>query len=585
MKKIQLLAVLSLALFFTACGGGGGGGNSTVATRIQVLAGVPIANATVLIRSLTDSTSMTTSTDASGNVVIGTLASTVTPPALVIATSPSGNVTFYSYWSSASQTAIAVNPITTTLVALAANANPSTVQAPLNLTSATAAVNTVLGQVFQAVSVNTAGLDFISSTFTPNHTGLDLVLDSIQTSVDANGEVSLTNKLNGNNIRVTAGSVSALPLSQSDAQLITASPVQACTNTLDGLTGSSLGSNASLYDNQGFLNNGLDASAFRSNIASANTQTPFKIATPIFSGKDGFGNYVFSVTLVNSASGGYISDLSVPMTTVGSSCVITGNHFPFELSIQPTIKSTLRADGVSSVNTTPSPVAGIEIQFGSQGMPLSYAGQTVNSARVELCDAYNSCSLLALLTNPGGSSNYMQLSASNYLGVNYSFLNLIPNPSFSLVNSLSNPIKVSFFSSSTAPTTGTANLIGSPIMTRSTADKFSSAEVASISSAMPSVPYTGTTWLASFSNPSFNFNPGNTVISSIQVQGVVSGNSQPQSMSKLVLSGTPGSVSFPGVVAANTDLYHALYLAGHIPGRNGMIETKYVWAPTCSSCY
>ena len=578
-KFIKTIAVSMAIPVLLSCSGGGGSTSSSTTTTIQAVAGAPMSYASVSIKSLTDSTSTTLTADADGNISVSSLSSTVTPPALITATSQSGNYTYYSYWKNSSQTSIAVNPITTTLLALAANTNPSLITSALDLTSATTSVKTVFGDVFTAASVSATSLDFISNTFTANHTGLDLVLDSIQTSVNASGTVTLTNKLNGTNLSVSTNSVTAMPFNAQAVTLMQNAPIKTCSDVLTGLTSTKLASDATIYDSS-FLDSGRNRSQFMTMISTVSSSTAFTIKMPIFAGVDGNNNYNFNMLLVNSSTGAYISDLSLAMKLVGSNCVLTGNQLPFEISIQPAIKHTVRVDGTTSANTTATPVAGIEVQLGSSGASLTYSGTAIASARIDMCDENNSCTLLAKLSTSNGSS-YFSLDSTNYSGTNYSFLQLIPNPSFSLINSLSNPIKVSFFSTAPAPTTGTTNLIGTPVMTRSSADKFSAAEIAAVT--QPSV-VNKTIIQNVVATPTLNYDAGSTIISSISMTNSVSGQSATSS-EKLILASGTGSVVFTGTSPSSSDYYRAIYVAGHIPGRNGMIQTKYVWSPTCSGCY
>lgn len=580
-KSLKIIISLSITIpFLLSCSGGGGGtSNSSTTTTIQAVAGAPMSYASVRIKSLTDSTSTSLTADADGNISISSLSSTVTPPALITATSQSGNYTYYGYWKNSSQATIAVNPITTTLLALAANTNPSLITSAIDLTSATTSVKTVFGDVFTAASVDASSMDFISTTFTANHTGLDLVLDSIQTSVNASGNVTLTNKLNGTNLSISTNSVSAMPFNAQAVTLMQNAPIKTCSDVLTGLTSSKLATDTSIYDSS-FLASGKNRSQFMTMISELSSSNAFTVKMPVFAGVDGNNNYNFNMLLTNSSSGAYISDISIPMKLAGGNCVLTGNQLPFEISIQPAIKHTVRVDGTTSANTTSTPVAGIEVQIGTTGASLTYNGTAIASARVDMCDENNSCTLLAKLSTSNGSS-YFSLDSTNYSSTNYGFLQMIPNPSFSLINSLSNPIKVSFFSTAPAPTTGTTNLIGSPVWTRSTADKFSSAEISAV--VQPSI-VNNTIIQNVVATPTLNYDSGSTIISSISMQNAVSGQN-PTYSEKLILAGGTGSVVFTGTSPSLSDYYRAIYVAGRIPGRNGMIQTKYVWAPACSGCY
>ncbi|MGV1017803.1 MAG: carboxypeptidase-like regulatory domain-containing protein [Fluviibacter phosphoraccumulans] len=578
-KKIKLVTVLSLISVVAACGGGGGSSsssgttsNQTSASTGQVLAGVPMSNALITIKSLSDETTATARADENGEF---TIPSGVSAPALITATSVNGAYTYYGYWKSATQTKVAINPLTTTLLAIAANANPGQIRSSLSDSSleyGLNATNRIFSQVFAAASVS-GSIDILSQTFSPDHTGLDLVLDSIVTNVKADGSVDITNKFNGSAVNVKNGSIATLPFDASSINLLASAPIKQCSEMLGKLDSAKMSADGSVYDS-GFVSYGKTKARFMQYIQEISTSAPFAVSMPVFSGLDGNGNYVFNLLLVNSATKEFISDMSIATKLNANECKLIGDQLPFEITIQPAIKHRVRVDDAQSDKITSSPFAGVEIQIGSNNTQNLYKGTRAKYAKVEVCDVNNACNLLATLTASDSGVGF-NLDSSNYSGVNYSFLNMVPNPSFSLTNGISNPIKVSFFDLN-------RNLIDAPVYTRSTADRFLDAEIASI--VQPIVANAGSLATSPALKISMNYDSGSTVASSVSVNSVLP-NAQQVSTEKLILKKGAGTIEVSPISFSNSDSYRAIYISGHIPGRNGMIETKYIWAPTCSSCY
>lgn len=578
LKKIKLAAVMSVIGVVAACGGGGGSSSSgttsaqTSASTGQVLAGVPMSNAVITIKSLADGTSATTTADEYGEFAIPT---GVSAPALITATSVNGAYTYYGYWKSASQTKVAINPLTTTLLAIAANANPGQINSSISESSleyGLNAINNIFSQVFAAASVSETG-DIISKTFTPNHTGLDLVLDSIVANVKADGSVDITNKFNGAVVNVKNGNITALPFDASSISQLASAPIKQCSEMLGRLDSTKMSTDGSFYDS-GFVSYGKTKSGFMQYIQEISASAPFTVSMPVFSGVDGNGNYVFNLLLVNSTTKEFISDMKLATKLNSNECKLIGDQFPFEITIQPAIKHSIRVDGVQSEKTTSSPFAGVEIQIGSKNIQNIYKGTRAKFAKVEVCNANSSCDLLATLTANDSGVGF-NLDSSNYSGKNYSFLNMVANPAFSITNGLSNPIKVSFYDQN-------RNLIDAPIYTRSSADRFSSSEIESI--VQPTVSNANSLATSPATQFSVNYDSGSTVVSSVSVNTSLP-NSESQSTEKLVLKKGTGTVNVSPLSITNSDYYRAIYISGHVPGRNGMIETKYLWSPTCTGCY
>ncbi|MFM7008328.1 MAG: hypothetical protein ACKO0Z_03230, partial [Betaproteobacteria bacterium] len=118
-----------MVALLVACGGGGGSaGGGASGLSGQAVVGSPMSYANVVVNSLVDSSSGSYTADANGNFIIS---GSVTYPALVKATSLDSNYIYYGYVSDAAQTGVAVNPLSTLVLAVAQQDTPSSIQQPL----------------------------------------------------------------------------------------------------------------------------------------------------------------------------------------------------------------------------------------------------------------------------------------------------------------------------------------------------------------------------------------------------------------------------------------------------------------------
>lgn len=188
--KFSALALSTTLL--VGCGGGGGGatgsannGNSdpgaVFATNAGSAAmGAAMSNAAISIQPLPASANTEILVTANDSGAFTVPAGT-TFPALVKATSSNKQHTYYGYISSSSQVGIPVNPITTTILTLAAANNPATITTSIsneNLTDARTKTATLFQSFLSAVS-QTNTTDFLSKTFPTDRTGLDLMLGMV----------------------------------------------------------------------------------------------------------------------------------------------------------------------------------------------------------------------------------------------------------------------------------------------------------------------------------------------------------------------------------------------------------------------
>ena len=197
------------------------------------------------------------------------------------------------------------------------------------------------------------------------------------------------------------------------------------------------------------------------------------------------------------------------------------------------------------------------------------------SARIDVCSAQGVCSMLATLTNTSGAAfgkfTIDNIDANNGLG-------MIPNSGVNLFTDTSTPIKITFFSSLSAPLTGNSNSIG-VYYTRSSGSEFTSDEVAAAT--MPSVSNSGII-TSPLNNPQLQWNSGSGVLSSIYVGS--NDSSTYTNAQSLILSEGSGFTTLQ-ITDTGSAIYRSIDMSSHIPNRPGMLETKYIWAPTCPGCY
>lgn len=580
-KNLLLISLIALA----GCGGGGGSTNGASNGSSAVFAinagsaaiGAAMSNAAISIQPLPSGSNaeITLTANASGTF---TIPAGTKFPAIVKATSLNKQYTYYGYIKSADQVGIPVNPITTTLLTLAAGGHPSTITAALSdaaLSTARTQTATLFSALLAATSQSNA-TDFLSKTFSTDHTGLDLVLDSIGIQLSNSGGISVINKMTGAVTVVDPQSIVAIAFDQAAIAQMSSLPIGLCASFLDGLNGEILINNTSVYD-PSFLNDGNNRAAFATWLSNKGGAV-LDVNMPVFTGLDGNGNLNFNVSLQNSNTGKYISDYGlVVKKDFSQNCVLVGNQFPFVISIQPLIKTLIRADGV--LTNLYEKFAGIQIDIGTSNDVIvatnDINGNRVGSARVDVCDSNDNCTLLATLTNPSSSTvgnfNIDGPAANNYF-------HMLGGYDFNLFTDISNPLKVTFFSTATAPLSGNADSIG-VIKTRASGPAFTQAEVTAIS--LPSVD--NYMLLANdVSNPSLNWNSGTGTISVI---GIGSRNDVTRSdQTILLLKEGVGTTSF-NVTDPASPIYKSIHLTSHIPNRPGMLETKYIWALNCADCY
>lgn len=592
-RRARPLALATL-IFVSSCGGGGGGqpagetpGGPVISSTGQAAVGAAMSNATLDFLSLADGATRQAVADGQG---MFTVPADLQAPVLVQATSTNSAFMLFGYMRQHGQH-VAVNPVSTTLIALAAARHPSAITTPLaseQLGAGQASVSAAFGPVLSATQVP-ASTDFLSARFSTDHTGLDLVLDSIGVQLIGDGSVVLTNKISGQRQTVRTGSVSPLEFDAASIARVEDLPIGLCADTLEGMSSETLASDTTAYD-PAFLDSGRSLSTQMALVATAAGSSMYRLSMPVFAGVDANGNMVFSAMQINVASGRYLADTTVTVApNTQGRCVIVGNRYPFNVSVQPAIKRLIRLDGLSGLanhEVVPA-VNGLEVQVGApdSGSAVNTTtgapgGEQIRSVRVDACAPDGSCVNLATLHSQNKPTNKGTFRID---GSAYDFMDMMSAPSIDVLTGAANPIKVTFFNSVTAPSdpADDTGRVGMPLYTKVAGPVFSESELASI--VLPTAR--NPSYLQSFNDrPTAEYDAGTGTLRSI---GFLSqALTMPlKSVSVLVMKPGAGSVTAPASADYENASYRSLTLFARIPSRAGFVVTKYLWAPGSPGSY
>lgn len=214
----QLALGASLAFSLAACGGGGGGSSASTSNQPVTAAATSMTGTVAIGTALTGAT--VTVTDANGKTVSSTSGANgaysvsltgLTAPLLITATDPSGvSGTLYSVVASNSTASGApvtanVTPLTTAVAALMTQSgNPGSLSGNASaitaaaISTAESTLDVALAPILSANSLP-ATFDPISTTFSPNQTGADAVIDSVAVTPSASGSgMQITSLANPN---------------------------------------------------------------------------------------------------------------------------------------------------------------------------------------------------------------------------------------------------------------------------------------------------------------------------------------------------------------------------------------------------
>ena len=577
--KLKLLIAAGGAALLIACGGGGGSSSSTpvAAGVVQASAGSPISSAKVLFTSLSDSTSYSTTADGQGNISIPLTG--VTYPAIVSATSLDGSLTYYGYIASSTQQTAPVNPITSLILALASGRNPSAITSAsqltdANMTTATSNARAIFANILSAYSIPST-TDLLSANFTQNHTGLDLLLDTMSMSIDAQGNSVLCSKISGacKNVSAVSPNTTAIAYSSTDATALSQTPLSQCFATINGFSIGTLTSNANLYS-ASFLTNGQSAAQYMASMASLYSGVSVSFNVPLYVGKDGNGNYLFKFSIVDSTSNNFLANTLMPFNLdANGNCVLVGNQLPFSISVTSQILNQSRVDGTSNLNAvTNGSVTGLYFQAGgSATIPAIYQGTAVKTLSFDYCDLNANCTYLVDM-GKGATNNGFYLPNNPVPILSYSSVGLT---SANFYNGNPNPIRVTL-----KDVNGSA--IGNPQYLKVTGRFIADSELSTIT--IPSISNATAllTTSTAIVSPVINYTTNSGLVATYArlSHGLASG--QVSGTTQMILSPVSGSTTFTDTISA-TDTYRSLTLNSNIPG-GGIMRVKYVWSPTCTGC-
>lgn len=203
----RLALSVSLLGALAACGGGGGSGSSSSAStssaNAQTLSGTVAVGDALVGASVTvlDSAGHTVTATSGANGAYSVSLANLTPPLLITATDSSGaNSTLYSIVAGAGGNAAGTTANVTTLTtavtaALTTDGNPADFSStatlgavtPAQVSAAVSQINTALAPILAQNGLTAASFDPIGGAFTPNQTGADAVIDSIQVAPSSSG--------------------------------------------------------------------------------------------------------------------------------------------------------------------------------------------------------------------------------------------------------------------------------------------------------------------------------------------------------------------------------------------------------------
>lgn len=225
MRPLKHLIYVSASLLLIGCGGGGGGSSSTTSSvdygYITGTVAIGAALSSVAV-TITDSKGTTLSATTNSSGVYSVKNTGLVPPILAKVTPSSGSyntlissaTSLYSSTSSTSDT-VNITPATTSIVGAALSKSPSAVShndtanlSSSDVTTASTKLNNLL-QDINSLAASASSVDFISSSFTANSTGVDAIYDAFLFSNSSN-TISVTSQEGFKNSASSTGSKYAL---------------------------------------------------------------------------------------------------------------------------------------------------------------------------------------------------------------------------------------------------------------------------------------------------------------------------------------------------------------------------------------
>ena len=316
--KLHFLCILTIVALLApaGCGGGGGGGESSApggtggsggaaAQAVQTVSGVAAAGAPLVgCVWLKDSGNPATTLGPNEIALDGSFSFTVTgliPPFYLQAIGTAGGQGFQLYSATTGSGTTNINPLTSVAVAAAGGtADPGQVyndqaQYPITQTNLAAAVSDIRNALQSLLSAYSADTNFMNGSYAANGTGLDMVYDVTNVTLDTTtGTVTITDKATNSQL------LSTQTTSVSDATVDTGNITQAATASNQTVADLSAigtqvaalmsvinkGASATLSDLEPFfasnfgINDGMDRTGEMRDSISNGSQRAFRPAPP-----------------------------------------------------------------------------------------------------------------------------------------------------------------------------------------------------------------------------------------------------------------------------------------------------------------
>jgi hypothetical protein len=460
------IVLLSAGLVFTSCSSGGGGGGGTQGGQSQLTlsgtaaSGKPIAGAALILKdSLGQSLSATTA--ANGTYSLDTTG--LTPPFLIQIAS-GGSTTLYSVSADANPQTVNVTPLTDVIVRswygvqnvsvdTAFNApasNPAPAPASVSVIS-TLVQNTMQLWLNQA-GVTAGTFNLISTPFTANGTGVDLVLD--QTTVNpstgslviSDGTITQTSTLT---VTPATGSIGVAttttgPNGTSSSTNTTVVPVQTAQQTALDAISTSLNNFAAVvnakgtaltvadvqqYFDPGLLNDGLSKDQFVQQAVASLAGRTISFTVLSINNLDTANNVADVVFLLSQSQGGQTETETSEFffKQVGGTWLLSGNQRIASVDVVAEMRTNQGAfsgDNGPDINVDVQPpqgtVSGVTISGGGIWTSATLTQSGIVSDPSGTLDHYyiNSGPLLSNLP-PAGSPFTVTLALASGGSVSY----------------------------------------------------------------------------------------------------------------------------------------------------------------------
>jgi hypothetical protein len=386
-SKLALAVTGALAFSILAgCGGGGSSSSNTVsnsATPTQmtgtVAVGNAVANANVTVIDV-NGNSATATSNSSGTYTVSL--SGLTAPFMVVAVDPSGaNSTLVSVVSqlpSGTSAPVVANVTTlTTAVAslLTTSGNPLDLSAsgslkslvtPSSVSSAVATLDTALAPILSANGLS-ATFDPIGTAFTPNQTGADAVIDSVQIVPNPSGGTELVSSANPSaGFPLIQGATVSTPLAAPPAP---ANYLSSLISTLSQCLAASSTSSASCSAiDSSYLENGFTTFATaHPSLTTSGATLGMPHTIKFFTGTNGKQQALIALPYTLNGVNG--EDVTVAQETGNNAWDIIGNQEQYNVTITSYLMRRTFLDSIDAPFSRYESGLGITIPAGAAGTP------------------------------------------------------------------------------------------------------------------------------------------------------------------------------------------------------------------------